>query len=134
MRKIVLLIIVVHSLLSAQMSSSAKSKLQSLIIAGMGELKMGHENRARSSFIREVALWLICIGGKHASNWYESDYRAFAELHEDVQKSFNSSVSRERQLTRVDASIEEETRDKGVDVEPLVAQDTTRDSGDSEST
>lgn len=59
---------------------------------------------------------------------------ALDQLNEDVQKSVNSSVSRERQLTRADTSIEEETRDKGVDVEPLVAEDTTRDSGDSEST
>ncbi|SVE36842.1 uncharacterized protein METZ01_LOCUS489696 [marine metagenome] len=59
---------------------------------------------------------------------------ALDQLNEDVQRSVNSSVSRERQLTRADTSIEEETRDKGVDVEPLVTEDTTRDSGDSEST
>ena len=84
MRKILLSIIVVNFLLSAQMSSSSKNKLQSLIVPGMGEFKMGHENRARSFFIREVALWLICIGGKQASNWYESDYRAFAALHAGI--------------------------------------------------
>ena len=59
---------------------------------------------------------------------------ALDQLNEDVQKSVNRSVPRERQLTRAETSIEEETRDKGVDVEPLVAEDTTRDSGDSEST
>ena len=82
--KIILLIIVVNSLLSAQMSSTANGKLQSLILPGLGELKMGYDERARSFFIREAALWLICIGGKKASNWYESDYLAFAELHADV--------------------------------------------------
>ena len=59
---------------------------------------------------------------------------ALDQLNEDVQKSVNRSVPRERQLTRAETSIEEETRDKGVDGEPLVAEDTTRDSGDSEST
>ena len=71
-------------MLSAQMSSSAKSKLQSLILPGLGELNMGHEERARSFLIREAALWLVCIGGTKVSNWYESDYMAFAELHADV--------------------------------------------------
>ena len=71
-------------MLPAQMSSSAKSKLQSLILPGLGELNMGHEKRARSFFIREAAIWLIYIVGKQASNWYESDYRAFAELHADI--------------------------------------------------
>ena len=82
--RIILLIIVVNSLLSAQMSSTANGKLQSLILPGWGELKMGYDERARSFFIREAALWLICIGGKIASIWYESDYLAFAELHADV--------------------------------------------------
>ena len=75
---------IVNSLLSAQISSSAKSKLQSLILPGMGELKMGHEKRARSFFIREAAIWLVCIGGTKASSWYESDYRAFAALHAGI--------------------------------------------------
>ena len=81
MRKILLCIVVLNSLLSAQMSSSTKSKLQSLILPGMGELNMGHKNRARSFFIREAAIWLVCIGGTKVSNWYGSDYRAFAALH-----------------------------------------------------
>ena len=84
MRKILLFIIIVSSMLSAQMSSSAKSKLQSLILPGLGELNMGHEERARSFLIREAALWLVCIGGTKVSNWYESDYMAFAELHAGV--------------------------------------------------
>ncbi len=84
MRKTLLVIIIVSSMLSAQMSSSAKSKLQSLILPGLGELNMGHEKKARSFFIREAALWLVCIGGTKVSNWYESDYRAFAELHAGV--------------------------------------------------
>ena len=81
MRKILFCIVVLYSLLSAQMSSSAKSKLQSLILPGLGELKMGHEKKARSFFIREAAIWLVCIGGTKVSNWYGSDYRAFAALH-----------------------------------------------------
>jgi len=84
MSKILLFFIVVNSLLSAQMLSSPKSKLQSLILPGMGELKMGHEERARSFFIREAALWLICIGGKQVSSWHKRDYLAFAALHADV--------------------------------------------------
>jgi len=84
MRKILLCIVVLTSLLSAQMSSSAKSKLQSLILPGMGELNMGHEKRARSFFIREAAIWLVCIGGTKVSNWYETDYRAFAALHAGI--------------------------------------------------
>ena len=84
MRNILLIIIVLNSLLSAQMTAASKSKLQSLVLPGLGELKMGHENRARSFFIREAALWLICFGGKKASSWYKSDYLAFAELHADV--------------------------------------------------
>ena len=84
MRKILLCIVVLNSLLSAQMSSSTKSKLQSLILPGMGELNMGHKNRARSFFIREAAIWFVCIGGTKASNWYESDYRAFAALHAGI--------------------------------------------------
>ena len=84
MRKILLCIVVLNSLLSAQMSSSAKNKLQSLILPGIGELKMGHEQRARSFFIREAAIWLVCIGGTKASSWYESDYRAFAALHAGI--------------------------------------------------
>ena len=84
MRKIILFIIIVNSLLSAQISFSAKHKLQSLLLPGLGELKMGHENRARSFFIREAALWLVCIGGNKAADWYKSDYLAFAELHANV--------------------------------------------------
>ncbi len=84
MRKILLCIVVLTSLLSAQMSSSAKSKLQSLILPGMGELNMGHEKRARSFFIREAAIWLVCIGGTKVSNWYETDYLAFAALHAGI--------------------------------------------------
>ena len=84
MRKILLCIVVLNSLLSAQMSSSAKSKLQSLILPGMGELTMGHEKRARSFFIREAAIWFVYIGGTKASSWYESDYRAFAALHTGI--------------------------------------------------
>ena len=84
MRKIVLFIIVLYSLLSAQMSSPTINKLQSLILPGLGELNMGHEKRARSFFIREAAIWLVWIGGTKASNWYKSDYQAFAELHAGV--------------------------------------------------
>ena len=84
MRKILFFVIVLNSLLSAQMSSPAKSKLQSLIIPGLGELNMGYDQRARSFFVREAALWLICFGGIKVSNWHESDFRAFAELHADA--------------------------------------------------
>ena len=85
MRKILLVIIVIlNSVLSAQMPFPVKSKLRSLILPGMGELKMGYEKRARSFFIREAVIWLVCIGGTKASNWFESDYQAFAKLHAGV--------------------------------------------------
>ena len=84
MRKILLVLLVLNSMLCGQMSSSAKYKLQSLILPGMGELKMGHEKRAQSFFIREAALWIICIGGMKASSWYENDFQSFAELHAGV--------------------------------------------------
>ena len=84
MKRIILYVLIVSSFLSAQMSLSSSSKFQSLILPGLGELEMGHEKRARSFFIREAALWLVCIGGTKAANWHESDYRAFAEIHANV--------------------------------------------------
>tara|TARA_Y100000758_G_scaffold299154_1_gene261370 strand:+ start:491 stop:1099 length:609 start_codon:yes stop_codon:yes gene_type:complete len=84
MRKILVVLLVLNSLLCGQMSSSAKYKLQSLILPGMGELKMGHEKIAQSFFIREAALWMVCIGGMKASSWYENDYRSFAALHAGI--------------------------------------------------
>ena len=70
--------------LSAQMQINAKTPLQSLILPGWGEQTLGESKRAQSFFIREAAIWLIYIGGKKTSNWYESDYKAFAELHSNV--------------------------------------------------
>ena len=70
MKRILLFIFVVSSLLSAQLSSSAVNKLQSLILPGLGEYMMGYEDRAQSFFIRESILWLVFIGGKNASNWF----------------------------------------------------------------
>ena len=84
MRKIVIFFIIVHSVLSTQSLLFAQSKLQSLILLGMGELNMGYKDRARSFFIREAALWFICLGGKKAANWYANDYYAFAALHAGV--------------------------------------------------
>ena len=81
MKKIAFCILVLNSLLFAQISAKAQSKLQSLILPGMGEFNLGYEKKAQSFFIREAALWLLCLSGKQASNWYKSDYRAFAELH-----------------------------------------------------
>ncbi len=119
MRKILLCIVVLNSLLSAQMSSSAKSKLQSLLLPGMGELKMGHEQRARSFFIREAAIWLVCIGGTKVSNWYETDYLAFAALHAGIDmdgkdyifavnmghynsfREYNATKARQRQVHEI---------------------------------
>ena len=119
MRKILFIIIIINSFLSAQMSPTAKNKLQSLILPGLGELNMGNEERARSFFIREAALWLICIGGKKASSWYESDYRAFAELHASVDMAgkdyifavnmghygslseYNATKARKRQVDKI---------------------------------
>ena len=70
--------------LMAQPPVNTKNKLQSLVIPGWGEQRMGEIKRAQNFFIREAALWLIYIGGKNTANWYESDYRTFAELHADA--------------------------------------------------
>jgi len=84
MKKYLLLIILCFTYLTAQMQLDAKTKLQSLVLPGWGEQTLGESKRAQSYFIREAALWLIYIGGKKTSDWYESDYTAFAELHSDV--------------------------------------------------
>ena len=84
MKRLLLFIIISGSLLQAQKTPQAKNKLQSLILPGWGEYRMEYKDRARGFFIREVALWIVCIGGKNISNWYESDYLAFAELHAGV--------------------------------------------------
>ena len=84
MKKYLLVIFLFTTCLTAQIQVNAKNKLQSLILPGWGQQTLGESKRAHSFFIREVALWLICIGGKKAANWYESDYNAFAELHANV--------------------------------------------------
>ena len=84
MKKYLLLIILCLTYLTAQMQLDAKTKLQSLVIPGWGEQTLGESKRAQSFFIREAAFWLFYIGVKKTSDWYESDYTAFAELHADV--------------------------------------------------
>ena len=59
---------------------------------------------------------------------------ALDQLNEDVQKSLSSSVSRKRQLSWSDTSIEEQSWDDRLDSQPLVDEKTTSDSDDSEST
>ena len=85
MKKIILFIII-SSFSFPQLfeSGSVKYKIQSLILPGLGELKMGHKDKARSFFIREAALWFVYLGGNSAANWYESDYNAFAALHANI--------------------------------------------------
>ena len=56
---------------------------------------------------------------------------ALDQLNEDVQESLSSSVSRERQLRRLDASVEEESPDDMPEAQSLVDEKAT---GDSEST
>ncbi len=84
MKKYLLLIILCTTHLAAQISADAKSKLQSLVLPGWGEHTLGESKRAQRFFIREAAFWLIYIGVKKTSDWYENDYRAFARLHADV--------------------------------------------------
>ena len=84
MKKYLLLIILCVTCLTAQMQLDAKTKLQSLVLPGWGEQTLGESKRAKGFFVRETALWLIYIGGKKTATWYESDYKAFAELHSDV--------------------------------------------------
>ena len=84
MKKYLLLIILCLPYLTAQIPLDTKIKLQSLVLPGWGEQTLGESKRAQSFFIREAAFWLIYIGVKKTSDWYESDYTAFAELHADV--------------------------------------------------
>ena len=84
MKKYLLLIILCTTYVTAQVSVNAKTKLQSLVLPGWGEQTLGKSKQAQSFFIREAALWLIYIGGKNTSNWFESDYKAFAEIHADA--------------------------------------------------
>ena len=84
MKKYLLLIILCTAYLTAQMQVNAKPKLQSLVLPGWGEHTLGESKRAKGFFIRETVLWLIYIGGEKTANWYESDYKAFAELHSDA--------------------------------------------------
>ncbi len=84
MKKYLLFILISLTCISAQVNGNAKTKLQSMILPGWGEKTLGASERANNFFIREAALWLIYIGGKKTSVWYESDYTAFAELHADV--------------------------------------------------
>ena len=84
MKKYLLLIILCATYLTAQMQLDAKTKMQSLVLPGWGEQTLGESKRAQRFFIREAAFWLIYIGVKKTSDWYENDYVAFAELHADV--------------------------------------------------
>ena len=84
MKKYLLLIFICSACLSAQISGNAKTKLQSLVLPGWGEQSLEESKRAHGFFLRETALWLVFLGGEKASDWYESDYRAFAGLHADV--------------------------------------------------
>ena len=59
-------------------------KLHSLILPGWGQMDLGDKKRATRFFIQEAGLWLAFIGAKKSSDWYESDYLAFAELHAGV--------------------------------------------------
>ncbi len=84
MKKYLLIIFICSASLSAQITGNAKTKLQSLVLPGWGEQSLGESKRAQGFFLRESALWLVLLGGKKAADWYDSDYRAFAELHADV--------------------------------------------------
>ena len=84
MKNYLLFIILSMSILTAQVQANTQAKLQSLVLPGWGEQTLGEPKRAQSFFIREAALWLIFIGGKKSANWYQSDYKAFAELHSNV--------------------------------------------------
>ena len=85
MKKNLILIVVSIICISAQVSGKPKSKLQSLIFPGWGEQVLGESKRAQNFFKREAALWLFYIGSKKTASWYESDFKAFAELHADIE-------------------------------------------------
>ena len=84
MNKYFIIIIICLSCITARENENIKTKLQSLILPGWGELSLGESNRANEYFIREAAFWLIFFGSKKTAAWYESDYTAFAQLHANV--------------------------------------------------
>lgn len=119
-----ILFILLNSILFSQMSPVGANKMKSLALPGLGQYAMGHNERAKSYFIREAALWIICIGGKKFSSWRESDYKAFAELHANVNmddkdyifavnlghydsmSEYNATKSRKRQVNEIYKPVE----------------------------
>ena len=83
MLKYILIFFTTASLFAEEIPS-AWPKLHSLMLPGWGELDLGEVNRAEWFFIQEAALWLVYFGATKSSNWYESDYLAFAEIHAGV--------------------------------------------------
>ena len=84
MNKYLIIIVIYLSCISAQVNGNAKTKLQSVLLPGWGQHALGESKRATDYFIREAALWLIFLGSKKTATWYASDYKAFAEIHANV--------------------------------------------------
>ena len=87
MRNLILSLIITTALFPSDTVRPSFNKFKSVVLPGLGEYSMGHEKKARSFFIREVGLWIVCLGSKKLANWYEDDYTAFAELHANVDMS-----------------------------------------------
>mgnify|MGYP006109024861 CR=1 FL=1 len=83
MKLLIILLLCINDI-SAQTLPSPLPKLKSLAFPGWGEQSLGKPETAQGFFMREAALWMILLGAKQSSNYYESDYQAFAEIHADV--------------------------------------------------
>jgi len=84
MKKKIILLFLLPIFLFSQEAEQKKVKLRSMILPGWGEKTLGADDRAQGFFKRDAVLWLLYLAGKKSADWYESDYRAFAELHADV--------------------------------------------------
>ena len=63
------------------------SRVKSLLLPGWGELSLSEKNRGKNLLAADVILWLTVLNGKNLSKNYESDYRAFASEHAEVDWS-----------------------------------------------
>ena len=63
------------------------SRTKSLLFPGWGELSLNQNSRGQKLMAADIILWLTVFNGKNLSKNYESDYRAFASEHADVNWS-----------------------------------------------
>ena len=63
------------------------SRTKSLLFPGWGELSLNQNSRGQKLMAADIILWLTVFNGKNLSKNYDSDYRAFASEHADVNWS-----------------------------------------------